>query len=136
MAKQVITAQIEATNERGVKVQGTWYNYSSYARNGDIDRTVQAGDTAEIELTGTGWIRKLSIVQRAQTQQATQASPQPPNGLGARQLDANQYARLRAIEIAATVATQYSEDIDAYLHNLSTIANFVYAYIQEGDPLG
>jgi hypothetical protein len=136
MAKQVIRATVEAVNERGVKVNGQWYNFSSYAQNGAIDRSVAQGDTAEIELTGTGWVRKLSIVQRAQTQQATQASPQPPNGLGARQLDANQYARLRAIEIAATVATQYSEGIDAYLHNLSTIANFIYAYIQEGDPLG
>jgi hypothetical protein len=136
MARQTLTAVIEAVNERGVRINGTWHNFSSYAANGAIDRTVQAGDTAELELTNTGWIRKLSILQRAPAQQAEQAAQQGNSAAGARQLDAAQYMRLRAVEIAATVATQFSEDIDAYLHNLSAIANFVYAYIQEGDPLG
>jgi hypothetical protein len=129
MAKQVLTTTIEATNERGVKFNGTWHNYSSYAKDGDIDRTVQAGDKAEVEVTSTGWIRKLRVLERA-----------APNGgtapAGARQLDTAQYARLRAVEIAATAAVHFSEDIDAYLRNLTAIANLIFAYVQEGDPLG
>jgi hypothetical protein len=129
MAKQVLTTTIEATNERGVKFNGTWHNYSSYAKDGDIDRTVQAGDKAEVELTSTGWIRKLRVLERA-----------APNGgtapAGARQLDAAQYARLRAVEIAATAAVQFSEDFEAYMQNLNALANWIVAYIEGGDPLG
>jgi hypothetical protein len=136
MAKQVITATVEAVNERGVRINGTWHNYSSYANNGDIDRTVQAGDTAEIELTGTGWVRKLTVKNRAATQQNGQAAPQAPSAVGVRQLDASQYARMRAIEIAAPIVVNYSEDLEAYLTNLAALANWITAYIQEGDPLG
>jgi hypothetical protein len=136
MAKQVITATVEAVNERGVKVNGAWHNFSSYAPNGDIDRTVQAGDTAELELTNTGWIRKLTVITRAAAQSNGQHAPQAPSALGARQLDAAQYARMRAVEIAAPVAVQFSEDLQAYLTNLGTLANWITAYIEEGDPLG
>jgi len=136
MAKQIITATVEAVNERGVKVQGNWHNYSSYAQNGDIDRSVAQGDTAELELTNTGWIRKLRVVQRAQTQQATQAAQQPSNGAGVRQLDASQYARLRAVELASAAALHYSDGVERYLENLSILANWITAYIEEGDPLG
>jgi hypothetical protein len=136
MAKQVITATVEAVNERGIKVNGQWYNFSSYAQNGAIDRSVAQGDTAEIELTGTGWIRKLSIVQRAQAQQQAQAAQQPTNGIGARALDASQYTRLRAVEIAATVVVQFSEDFEAYMQNLNALANWIVSYVEGGDPLG
>jgi hypothetical protein len=136
MARQTLTAVIEAVNERGVRINGTWHNFSSYVNGSDIDRSVQAGDTAELELTSTGWIRKLRVVRRAAAQQPAQAAQQPNGGQGARTLDATQYARLRAVEIAATAAVQFSEDIDAYLRNLTTIANLIVAYIQEGDPLG
>jgi hypothetical protein len=136
MARQTLTGIVEAVNERGVRINGTWHNYSAYARNGDIDRTAQQGDKVEAEITSTGWIRSLRILERAQTQQATQVAQQGNNGAGARTLDATQYARLRAVEIAATAAVQFSEDIDAYLRNLTTIANLIVAYIQEGDPLG
>jgi hypothetical protein len=136
MARQTLTAVIEAVNERGVRINGTWHNFSSYAANGAIDRTVQAGDTAEIELTGTGWVRKLSIVQRAQTQQPAQAAQQPTNGVGARALDAAQYTRLRAVEIAATAAVQFSEDFEAYMQNLNALANWIVSYVEGGDPLG
>jgi len=136
MAKQTLTATVEAVNERGVKVQGEWRNYSSYAQNGDIDRTVQAGDVAELELTGTGWVRKLRVVQRAQTQQNGQAAPHAPSAVGARQLDSEQYARMRAVEIASPVAVHFAEDLEAYLTALSALANWITRFIQEGDPLG
>jgi hypothetical protein len=134
MAKQVITATVEAVNERGVKVQGNWHNFSSFATNGDIDRTVSAGDRVEVELTGTGWVRKLRVLDRA-----AQAQPSPSGGaapIGARQLDASQYARMRAVEIAAPIAVNFSEDLEAYMANLATLANWLTAYIQDGDPLG
>jgi hypothetical protein len=136
MARQTLTAVVEAVNERGVRVNGTWHNFSSYANGSDIDRTVQAGDTAELELTNTGWIRKLAVKARAAAQSNGQAAPQAPSASGARQLDAAQYARMRAVEIAAPVAVQFSEDLQAYLTNLGTLANWITAYIEEGDPLG
>jgi len=136
MARQTLTAVVEAVNERGVRVNGAWHNFSSYAQNGAIDRTVQAGDTVELELTNTGWVRKLAVTARAATQQTGQVAPQAPSALGARQLDASQYARMRAVEIAAPIAVQYSEDLEAYMANLATLANWLTAYIQDGDPLG
>jgi len=136
MARQVITAVVEATNERGVKFNGAWHNYSSYAQNGDIDRTVQAGDVAELELTNTGWVRKLRVVQRAQAQQNGQVAPQAPSTVGARQLDAAQYTRLRALELASPVALHFAEDLEAYLTSLSALVNWMVRYVEEGDPLG
>jgi hypothetical protein len=135
MAKQVISATVEALNERGIKVNGAWHNFSSYAQNGAIDRTAQVGDTVELELTNTGWVRGLKVIQRASAQSNGQAAPQSPSALGARQLDATQYTRLRAVEIAATVVVQYSEDLEAYMANLSTLANWITHYVEEGDPL-
>ena len=136
MAKQVITAVVEAVNERGVKVDGEWHNYSTFAPNGDIDRTVKPGDTAELEMTNTGWIRKLQVKQRAGSQQNGQAAPQASSALGARQLDASQYARLRALELASPVALQYSDSVERYMEVLSAVANWLVRYIEEGDPLG
>ena len=136
MARQTLTAVVEALNERGVKVNGAWHNFSSYAQNGAIDRTAQVGDTVELELTNTGWVRKLTVTQRAPAQSNGQNAPQAPSASGARQLDAAQYARLRAVEIAAPIAVNFSEDLEAYLSNLSTLANWITAYVEEGDPLG
>jgi len=136
MARQTITAVVEAVNERGVKVNGAWHNFSSYAQNGAIDRTAQVGDTVELELTNTGWVRKLTVTQRAQAQSNGQNAPQAPSASGARQLDAAQYARLRALELASAAALHYSDSVERYLENLSVLANWITRYIEEGDPLG
>jgi hypothetical protein len=136
MARQTLTAVVEALNERGVKVNGAWHNFSSYAQNGAIDRTAQVGDTVELELTNTGWVRRLTVKNRAATQQNGQAAPQAPSASGVRQLDTSQYTRLRAVEIAAPIAVQYAEDFDVYLNKLSTLVNWVVAFVEEGDPLG
>ena len=136
MARQTITAVVEAVNERGVKVNGAWHNFSSYAQNGAIDRTAQVGDTVELELTSTGWVRKLTVTQRAQAQSNGQNAPQAPSASGARQLDAAQYARLRALELASAAALHYSDSVERYLENLSVLANWITRYIEEGDPLG
>jgi hypothetical protein len=140
MAKQIITATVEAVNERGIRINGTWHNYSSYAQNGDIDRAVQAGDQAEVELTGTGWVRKLRVLERAAQAQPSPSANASPNGgaapAGARQLDAAQYARLRAVELASAAALHYSDSVERYLENLSILANWITRYVEEGDPLG
>jgi hypothetical protein len=139
MAKQIITATVEAVNERGIRINGTWHNYSSYAQNGDIDRAVQAGDRAEVELTGTGWVRKLRVLERAAQAQPSPSGNASPNGgaapAGARQLDAAQYARLRAVELASAAALHYSDNLERYLENLSILANWITRYVEEGDPL-
>jgi hypothetical protein len=136
MARQTLTAVVEAVNDRGIKVNGNWHNFSSFASATEIDRSVQAGDTAELELTNTGWIRKLTVKARASAQSNGQAAPQTPSALGARQLDASQYTRLRAVEIAAPIAVQFAEDFDVYLTRLSALVNWVVAFVEEGDPLG
>lgn len=138
MAKQVMTATVEAVNDRGVKLNNAWHNYSSYASADEIDRAVQAGDTVEVELTGSGWVRKLRVVRQAQqgTQQNGQVAPQAPSALGARQLDAAQYTRLRAVELASPVAQHYAEDLEDYLRVCAVVANWVVRFVEEGDPLG
>jgi hypothetical protein len=140
MARQTLTAVVEAVNERGVRIGGNWHNYSSYAANGDIDRTVQAGDTAELELTNTGWVRKLRVLERAAPAQPSPSGAGSPNGgaapAGARQLDAAQYARLRAVELASAAALHYSDSVERYLENLAILANWITRYVEEGDPLG
>jgi hypothetical protein len=136
MARQTLTTVVEAVNERGVKVNGAWHNFSTYAQNGAIDRAVQVGDTVELELTNTGWVRGLKVIARAATQQNGQVAPPAPSALGARQLDASQYARMRALEIAAPIVVNFSEDLEAYMANLATLANWLTAYIEDGDPLG
>lgn len=139
MAKQIITATVEAVNERGIRINGNWANYSSYAQNGDIDRTVQAGDQVEVELTGTGWVRKLRVLGRAAQAQAQPNEHASPSGgaapAGARQLDAAQYTRLRAVELASAAALHYSDSVERYLENLSILANWITGYVEEGDPL-
>jgi hypothetical protein len=136
MAKQTLSAIVEGVNERGIKVNGTWHNFSSYANNGDIDRSACVGDTVDLELTNTGWVRKLAVKTRAASQSNGQPAPQAPSALGARQLDAAQYARMRAVEIAAPIVVNFSEDLEAYMANLATLANWLTGYIQHGDPLG
>jgi len=128
-----ITATVEAVNERGIKLNGEWHNYSRYA-DGAIDRSAQAGDVVQVELTNTGWVRALTVVQRA-SQQNGQAAPPAVGVSAARQLDAEQYARLRAVEIASPVAAQYAQSAGEYLQTLSALANWIALYITDGDPL-
>ena len=128
-----LTATVEAVNERGIKLNGEWHNYSRFA-DGAIDRTAQVGDTVQVELTSTGWVRALTVVQRA-PQQNGQAAPPAVGVSAARQLDAEQYARLRAVEIASPVAAQYAQSAGEYLQTLSALANWIALYITDGDPL-
>ena len=132
--RQPITATVEAVNERGIKIDGTWHNYSRYA-DGAIDRTAQVGDTVELELTNTGWVRALRIVQRAAQQNGQAAPPAAGASAAPRALDAEQYARLRAVEIASPVAAQYAQSAGEYLQTLSALAVWIERYIVDGDPL-
>jgi len=132
--RQPITATVEAVNERGIKIGGTWHNYSRYA-DGAIDRTAQVGDTVELELTNTGWVRALRIVQRAAQQHGQAAPPAAGASAAPRALDAEQYARLRAVEIASPVAAQYAQSAGEYLQTLSALAVWIERYIVDGDPL-
>jgi len=132
--RQPITATVEAVNERGIKIGGTWHNYSRYA-DGAIDRTVQVGDTVELELTNTGWVRALRIVQRAAQQNGQAAPPAAGASAAPRALDAEQYARLRAVEIASPVAAQYAQSAGEYLQTLAALAVWIERYIVDGDPL-
>ena len=132
--RQPITATVEAVNERGIKIGGTWHNYSRYA-DGAIDRTAQVGDTVQVALTSTGWVRALRIVQRAAQQNGQEAPPAAGASAAPRALDAEQYARLRAVEIASPVAAQYAQSAGEYLQTLAALANWIALYITEGDPL-
>jgi hypothetical protein len=132
--RQPITATVEAVNERGIKIGGTWHNYSRYA-DGAIDRTAQVGDTVELELTNTGWVRALRIVQRAAQQNGQAAPPAAGASAAPRALDAEQYARLRAVEIASPVAAQYAQSAGEYLQTLAALAVWIERYIVDGDPL-
>jgi len=131
---QPITATVEAVNERGVKLNGVWHNYSRYA-DGAIDRTAQVGDTVQVVLTNTGWVRALTVLQRAAQQHGQAAPPAAGASAAPRALDAEQYARLRAVEIASPVAAQYAQSAGEYLQTLAALANWIALYVTEGDPL-
>ena len=131
---QPITATVEAVNERGVKLNGAWHNYSRYA-DGAIDRTAQVGDIVQVELTSTGWVRALRVVQRAAQQNGQAAPPAAGASAAPRALDAEQYTRLRAVEIASPVAAQYAQSAGEYLQTLSALAVWIERYIVDGDPL-
>jgi hypothetical protein len=132
--RQPITATVEAVNERGIKIGGTWHNYSRYA-DGAIDRTAQVGDTVQVVLTNTGWVRALTVLQRASQQNGQAAPPAAGASAAPRALDAEQYTRLRAVEIASPVAAQYAQSAGEYLQTLAALANWIALYITEGDPL-
>jgi transposase-like protein len=132
--RQPITATVEAVNERGIKIGGTWHNYSRYA-DGAIDRTAQVGDIVQVELTNTGWVRALRVVQRAAQQNGQAAPPAVGASAAPRALGAEQYARLRAVEIASPVAAQYAQSPGEYLQTLSALAVWIERYIVDGDPL-
>jgi len=131
---QPITATVEAVNERGVKLNGEWHNYSRYA-DGAIDRTAQVGDTVQVVLTNTGWVRALTVLQRAPQQNGQVAPPAAGVSAAPRALDTEQYARLRAVEIASPVAAQYAQSAGEYLQTLAALAHWIALYITEGDPL-
>ena len=132
--RQPITATVEAVNERGIKIGGTWHNYSRYA-DGAIDRTAQVGDTVQVVLTNTGWVRALTVLQRASQQHGQAAPPAAGASAAPRALDAEQYARLRAVEIASPVAAQYAQSAGEYLQTLAALAHWIALYVTEGDPL-
>ena len=132
--RQPITATVEAVNERGIKIGGTWHNYSRYA-DGAIDRTAQVGDTVQVVLTNTGWVRALTVLQRASQQHGQAAPPAAGASAAPRALDAEQYARLRAVEIASPVAAQYAQSAGEYIQTLASLANWIALYVTEGDPL-
>jgi hypothetical protein len=53
-----ITGEVEAVNERGVKVNGAWLNFSKFA---DVPRP-EAGQTVAVTVRGDRWVQGLRVL--------------------------------------------------------------------------
>lgn len=57
---QRLIAQVEATNEKGVRLEGEWRNFSRYAKPEAI-QAHSAGMWVDVQLDGAGFIRVLMV---------------------------------------------------------------------------
>jgi hypothetical protein len=71
---QRLIAQVEATNDKGVKLEGEWRNFSRYAKPEAIQAHT-AGQWVEVQLDGAGFVRVLMV---SVTKPATPAAPGEP----------------------------------------------------------
>ena len=71
-----IIASVESVNEKGVKIEGEWHNYSRFAKDGDI-ATVSKGQIAEAVIDKSGFIRQLAAVD-APAQPSAPPEPAEP----------------------------------------------------------
>lgn len=67
---QKVVGQVEATNDKGVKVDGQWHNYSKFAA-AEALAPAQAGQWAEISIDSSGFVRSLVVAQKSPTPAAT-----------------------------------------------------------------
>jgi len=101
---------VEASNERGVRIAGTWHNYSRYV---DVPRPLQG---AHVELTVKGgWIQTLEVVDGGGSTGSvnnalpgnTARSPRPnPEDSGTRE---RTITRLAVLKAAAAFASSRPE---------------------------
>jgi hypothetical protein len=57
-----ITATVEAANEKGIKFNGEWINFSKFAAPDAIE-VASRGDVVALEIDGSGFVRRLQIVK-------------------------------------------------------------------------
>ena len=51
---ETIEGTVQATNEKGVKVNGTWYNRSAFGQDGPLPAK---GEHVALQVTGGKWIK-------------------------------------------------------------------------------
>lgn len=54
---------IEATNDKGIKLNGRWLNYSRYVDPDSSWPVVQVGDPVEAHITGDHWLKGLVKIE-------------------------------------------------------------------------
>src|SRR5215212_7555111 len=54
-----LTGQVEAVNDKGVKIDGEWRNFSRYAKAGAI-ASVEPGVRVECQLDNAGFLRVMT----------------------------------------------------------------------------
>jgi hypothetical protein len=55
---QRLVGEVQATNEKGIRIDGSWHNFSKYAKP-DALAPVQAGQWAELQIDGSGFVRAV-----------------------------------------------------------------------------
>lgn len=103
-AREQVQGVVEARNERGVRLAGQWYNYSRWAEE---IQPHEVGTHVTLDLDGSGFIRKLTAsAAPAPTPASTPAVPAAVSAGsaqgGARQLNAEEYTRLRVLELVVS----------------------------------
>lgn len=64
-----LQGRVDSTNERGVKIDGEWHNYSKWAKDGAIEEGIKRGQLVAYELDKSGFIRSIKILGSASQSQ-------------------------------------------------------------------
>jgi hypothetical protein len=59
-----LVGRVESVNEKGVKIDGEWRNFSRYAKPGAI-ATVESGVRVECQIDNAGFVRSLTLADAA-----------------------------------------------------------------------
>jgi hypothetical protein len=96
---QMVSGEITAKNERGVKLGDTWYNLSRWADQVDAH---EVGDRVELGIDSKGFVRtltRLSQGQRNNQHSQSQSGSQTERGIS------REWVRVQAL----TLAIQYAQ---------------------------
>src|SRR5258708_4789144 len=122
-----ISGAIEAVNDKGIKVNGTWLNFSTYH---PISVGPSPGELVELEIEhssrGGAWIRQLTLVDELVSPKSI---PLPVDKV-ARQSVSSVDVRLKCIEIAGHVVGylgQAREDVKS--EHIFPLATKILAWV-------
>ncbi len=130
MANVTKRVTIEAVNDRGIKFEGSWYNYSKFAKRAEIDHA-SPNAVADVELDKAGFVRKVRVIEGATgvTGNSQPASPAPSRALGN-----SQYVRLQLVPHALRVIEMMCErghtvDATDILSHVEEILSYLEAIV-------
>jgi len=74
-----LTGQVEAVNDKGVKIDGEWRNFSRYAKAGAI-ASVEPGVRVECQLDNAGFLRVMTLTKSSVTRSEPEEDINPADG--------------------------------------------------------
>jgi hypothetical protein len=109
MAKQIVSGEVEAVNAKGLKIDGSWLNYSKFYKG----TTPGRGDEVELVVDGN-WINDISVKNGgAVALPGSAKSGAPRDRASGRYLDTDlRIARQVALKAAVDRANASGEDDD------------------------
>jgi hypothetical protein len=124
---QMVSGEITAKNERGVKLGDTWYNLSRWAERVDSH---EVGDRVELGLDSKGFVRtltRLSQGQRSNQRSNNQRGNQSERGVS------DEWVRVQALTLALQYA-QVANLSEITLLDIYELADELEGAIKHGFP--